>query len=363
MPREARLAVVAAAMSFLAGGIRAELVTLPAAASLAGVSPFFSDVRVFNRSYTASLDVTGRYRCFVPSPCPGGGVIEIRFTLVPRESRAFDDIVAQTFLAPGTAGAVELEHGSAEGDLVVTSRLYATSPRPTVGMFIPGLKSGDAHALSVLTSVRNGGPGAGFRTNVGVFNGGVEAVDVTFRIFDGGAGVGAPIARTVAARSGIQVSGVFGAAGVAGHSTDNAVVVVSSSGAVFSYAAVIDNATADPVFVLGAADSAAPAPSPTPARLRRVAVGPGFQFRDEAEGGATSTIPAGTTVEWVWEGGGHSTTSGPCGANGCTADGVWNSGVKTDGVFRFRFDEPGTFPYFCDPHSDQMRGVVIVSPP
>jgi plastocyanin len=140
-----------------------------------------------------------------------------------------------------------------------------------------------------------------------------------------------------------------------GHVTENAVVVVGSTGPIFSYAAVIDNNTTDPIFVRGASD-----PQPEPGRIRRVAVGPGFQFRDEVEGGSGSTILPGTTIEWVWEGGGHSTTSGGCSASGCTADGAWNSGVLTEGTYRFRFDAPGTFSYFCDPHSDQMRGVVVV---
>ena len=47
----------------------AEDLTLPAAASIVGGAPFFSDVRAFNTSYSDSLDVTMRYRCFIPSPC------------------------------------------------------------------------------------------------------------------------------------------------------------------------------------------------------------------------------------------------------------------------------------------------------
>ncbi|MCI0636878.1 MAG: plastocyanin/azurin family copper-binding protein, partial [Actinobacteria bacterium] len=214
---------------------------------------------------------------------------------------------------------------------------------------------------------RNGGPNQGFRTNVGAYNREDGAVTVTFTIFDNGAQVGSPVTRPLSGHSGVQVSGIFGVANEGGHVTENAVIVVESTGAIFSYAAVLDNNTTDPIFVRGAPDRPAlgPTPSPTPASggIRRVAVGPGFQFRDEVEGGGTSTIPAGTTIEWVWEGGGHSTTSGACAAAGCTADGLWNSGVRTDGAFRIRFDQPGTFPYFCDPHSDQMRGVVIVSAP
>jgi plastocyanin len=43
------------------------------------------------------------------------------------------------------------------------------------------------------------------------------------------------------------------------------------------------------------------------------------------------------------------------------ADGRWNSGALSEGAFRFRFDSPGSYPYFCDPHSEVMRGLVVVS--
>ena len=76
---------------------------------------------------------------------------------------------AAAFNAPDTAGGVEFETSGADGQLVVTSRLYSTSPQDTVGMFIPGLRAPRAFAASVLTSVRHdplNGIVAGFRTFV-----------------------------------------------------------------------------------------------------------------------------------------------------------------------------------------------------
>ncbi len=60
-----------------------EEVTLPAAASIVGGAPFYSDVRAFNTSYATALDVTARYRCFIPSPCSAVGAPQIQFTLAP----------------------------------------------------------------------------------------------------------------------------------------------------------------------------------------------------------------------------------------------------------------------------------------
>jgi hypothetical protein len=59
------------------------------------------------------------------------------------------------------------------------------------------------------------------------------------------------------------------------------------------------------------------------------------------------TINVGDTVEWVWVGSGHSTTSGTPG----NPDGIWDSGVhNAPFTFSFTFTTPGTFNYFCSPH-------------
>src|SRR5438552_10970095 len=86
--------------------LAASTVTVPAAASIVGGAPFFSDVRVFNTFYASSVDVTASYRCFIPTSCSAGAP-QIQFTLKPRESRAFNDMVADAFAAPGTAGGIE----------------------------------------------------------------------------------------------------------------------------------------------------------------------------------------------------------------------------------------------------------------
>jgi plastocyanin len=364
----------------LGGSLLGENVTLPAAASIQGGAPFFSDVRAFNTSYTDDLTVEARYRCFIPSPCTPG-TNAITFTLAPRESRAFDDIVVSQFNSPNTAGGVEFEFSGDSDQLVVTSRLYSTEPEPTVGMFIPGLKNSEAHETTVLTSIRNGGPNAGFRTNVGVFNREDSSVDVTFTIISGGAQVGNPVSIQVAGHSGAQVSGIFTVAGQAGAATDNAVIVVSASHEVFSYAAVIDNATTDPIFVVGAEDRpqqpitptgptvtpTQPAASPTPTRtvtptppaggVRDVTVGgTTLTYRDSVSGNSVTTITVGQTVRWNWAGGQHSVSS--------TGTEAFESGEHEGTTFTFShtFNQAGTFPYLCSVHGTFMSGSVHVNP-
>jgi plastocyanin len=384
-------------VAFLAcGALFADTVTLPAAASIVGGAPFFSDVRAFNTSYTSSLEVTATYRCFIASigsSCPSIAP-QSTFTLVPRESRAFNDIVAATFLQPNTAGGVEFVFDAAEDQLVVTSRLYSTFPTPTVGMFIPGMDEAEAHATTVLTSIQNGDDGRGnsFRTNVGVFNPGSVPVTVTFTIFTGnGAVLGIPVTRPLNGHSGLQVSGIYTVAGVPTTATDNAVIVAASTGAVFSYAAVIDNLTTDPIFVSGALDQppqpitpaatstqtppgptatptpTPPGPTPTPTppsgtRMVTLHITGGTRFVDEVSGTSTSTIPVGTTIHWVWVDGSHSTTSGPCPGN-CAPDGLWDSGTASAPMtFDRVFSQAGTFHYFCTVHGSSMQGDIVVTP-
>ncbi len=355
-----------------ASALGAERRTLPAAASIVGGAPFFSDARAFNTSYTASLDVTATYRCFIPSPCTAVATPVFQFTLSPRQSRAFNDMVVETFGAPDTAGGVEFEYSGFSDQLVVTSRLYSTSPTPTVGMFIPGLDNSAAHVTTVLTSIRNRGPDSGFRSNVGVFNPEDFPVSVTFAIFDNiGAAIGVPVPISVAAHSGAQVSGIFAAAQSPDTVTGNAVVRVTATGEVFSYAAVIDNATTDPIFVIGAEDQA---PSAAPVnRIVQVGQG-GLAFVDDVNGGQVTTINVGGTVTWVWAGGlPHAVTAGTCSGGGggggyvygggddCSSTGQFQSGNHTAPFeWSHTFSEAGTFRYFCAVHESAMTGRVVV---
>jgi plastocyanin len=105
-------------------------------------------------------------------------------------------------------------------------------------------------------------------------------------------------------------------------------------------------------------------PTPTPpagGATATVDVGPGGgnAFVDRTSGNSTTTINAGDTVEWIWQTGFHSTTSGTC-TTTCQGDGVWDSGVGTGMTFSHTFTQSGTFPYFCLSHGAMMQGTVVV---
>ena len=70
------------------------------------------------------------------------------------------------------------------------------------------------------------------------------------------------------------------------------------------------------------------------------------------------TVSAGTTVMWVnQDRAPHTTTAGTSGNN---RTGEWDSGnLRQDETFSFTFDEPGTFPYFCNLHSNMKATVTV----
>ena len=367
--RSLRILPVTALVLLLAPSLLADTVTLPAVTSLpvgSAASPFFSDVRVFNTSYTGSVSVTAVYRCFLGT-CPGVGP-SASFVLGPRESRAFDDMILSTFNAPSTAGAVEF---TSAGDSVrVTSRLYSPAAGGgTNGMFIPGMKVTQAYAVSVLTGLSNGL----FRTNIGVYNGSDVGVTATIRLFNGAAQLGSQ-AVTLGPRSGTQINRIFDAVGQAGLVTTNAHAVVESSSApLFTYGAVIDNATADSSFVAGDADVPAPSGPPPTAQtitvdLRNYLFNPGSNSPIEVTAGAATTL----VLEATQGTHGFSGVSelGILGDNNITAgteDDGYGYGGAPPRTYRVTFTAPvsargSTFQFFCTQHTAQnMRGSIHVN--
>ncbi len=272
--------LAAALLVCLAGRVCAETVTLPVAASVVGAAPFFSDVRVFNTSYTDVLNVTATYRCAPGSAGCATQPVQA-FSLAPREAKAFDNICVSLFNVPNSLGAVEFSSNST--GLVVTSRLYSPAASPpwpsgtvgSVGMFIPGLSSSAAQPVSVLTNLSNAGSATGsFRTNIGVYNPNGVQVVATIRLYDF-EGSFPPVLLgvvplTLAPQTGTQVSNIYKTVGFENLVTTSGYATVESDNAanpLFTYAATADNTTQDPVLVVGAQDVAAPPgfhpPTPT----------------------------------------------------------------------------------------------------
>jgi photosystem II stability/assembly factor-like uncharacterized protein len=239
---------------------RAEFqITLPAVASLHGVPPafFHSDVWVFNGSAESEATVTATYRCLGGTPCLGSPQT---FTIPARQVKTFADLAVSLFNAPETAGAVEFESNRL---IIVGSRLYTPdASQPTTGMFVPGLKPEQAKSSQVLTSLSHSADATtGFRTNVGFYNGTDSGTFVSLTFFEpSGAGLG-EIIQFAGPRQPLQLNDdeVFQRLGIS-RDVPNFYCVVTAypnGTPIYSYAAVIDNRSQDPIFVTGH-DTAAP---------------------------------------------------------------------------------------------------------
>ncbi len=77
-------------------------------------------------------------------------------------------------------------------------------------------------------------------------------------------------------------------------------------------------------------------------------------------GPASLTVGVGDTVRWTFAGEPHSVTSGTPGL----PDGKFDSGIigidEPRPTFEWTFTTPGTYPYFCQVHSEQMVGKIVV---
>jgi hypothetical protein len=247
-----RKALLPAALLFAgAWPLFGETVTLPVAASVTGVGgvPFVTDVRVFNTSYADVLTVTAVYRF--------NGQTR-QFQLAAREAKAFDDICVSLFSTPGSLGAVEFTSTGTQGSLVVSSQLRSpVSGGGFVGMFVPGLPSSAAHAVTVLTGLVSGDS----RTNIGVYNPNDSAVTATIRLYDGAVLLGTKSVG-LPAHAVTQTGHIYNEVGFGSLVRSNGYATVESdnpAAPLFTYAAEADNRSGDLILIIGTADSVAPA--------------------------------------------------------------------------------------------------------
>jgi hypothetical protein len=227
------------------------VVTVPAAASLhGGAGTFFrSDLAVFNDDVAGLLLANARYRCFL-GPCTES---QATLDVGPGATAIFSDAVATLFAAPESAGWIELNQTSQIGGrMSVTSRLYTPGPfRGTVGMSVPGLEPRDGTASQVLPLLSKGS-----RVNVGVINPEEAAQVVTIQLFSGAGERLGRLKRLLLRKQATQINDIFHEFGISGD-VDAAYVLVEGNSPplrIFAYAAIIDNASQDPIFVPGQDD-------------------------------------------------------------------------------------------------------------
>jgi hypothetical protein len=171
-------------------------------------------------------------------------------------------------------------------------------------MFIPGLRSSAAKAVTVLSGLMNGPS----RTNVGIYNPNDVSVTATVRLFDGAVLLGS-VSVNLGPKGGTQVSNIYKTVGFETLVRTDGYCTVDSGGALplFAYAAMADNATQDTILVVGAEDAAAPpgfnppTPTPTPGGSTATPTPPGpTATPTRTPTSAPMTVVNLAATCWVW---------------------------------------------------------------
>ena len=113
--------------------------------------------------------------------------------------------------------------------------------------------------------------------------------------------------------------------------------------------------TAPLIALLALAGALLISPGPASAATTTIATGDLWFCDSSFEGGVCTTmISAGGTVTWDFSGATATHTS--------TSDSsMWDSGYEMPGgSFQFTFTQAGSFPYHCNIHPQQMKGVIVV---
>ncbi|MFI5179933.1 MAG: hypothetical protein ACHQPI_00900 [Thermoanaerobaculia bacterium] len=234
--------------------------TVPAAASKGGVNGtfFHTDLWLMNRSFAAPTAVTLVYRCFAGQSCGIGSWV---LSLAPRQEVMLTDVIGQTFMAPGTAGAVEISWPTTTGPVSASAKISSPlPPAPEFGTMIPALPQSAAKIRALFPGLAWGGSTTtGSRSNAGAYNPNETPVDITFTLHDGDGTTLGAVTRTYAAHEAFQLGpNIFQLVGAGSVITTNAYLVVTATAAVFPYVSVIDNISGDSSYLPASDDEAEP---------------------------------------------------------------------------------------------------------
>lgn len=209
------------------------------------VAHWRTDMRIFN-SDSAPADVT---LTFYPEGAPESPK-SATITVAPGTIREVNDVLADTFGAKNTGGAVAIDNPSSKG-LVITARTYNSTSSGTYGQYIPAVTEDQAASTSTrgleLLQVEDSDR---FRTNIGLVEVSGQSAKVELTFSDPYSKATPVYTVDLKPNEFRQLNGIIKQLG--GGQTYNSrvtVKVVSGSGKVSAYASVVDNQTQDPTYV------------------------------------------------------------------------------------------------------------------
>ncbi len=218
---------------------------------------FVTDVRIFNPSFTNRTSTLVEYFA-AGTTANTNATASFAVDLPPRGMGVLDDVAGSSALnSPGTTGGIRVTSAS---QIVVSSRIF-DDRRPngggTIGQFVPGVPRANGLRRGVMAQLANN---SFFRTNVGFFNPTINTVNVRLEVRDAAGAVLGMGTVDMPALSQTQraITAYFPSANLA----DRGALSVSfdASAPVVGYASVVDNVSADQIFVSAQEDPGVSAP-------------------------------------------------------------------------------------------------------
>lgn len=246
-----RIALALAIVFAAASDAAAKNLYIPAAGTAPGANNthFRTDVRIFNPSSTTPISVSVH---FLPQGMDGSNISGKIVAVGPRQMAVLNDIVGDFLQWPTSAvGALRLDSDTDRSyEFSAESRTYTDSPNEgapgTYGQWIPALDPAAAATKSgvVLHVIHN----SDFRTNAGVMNPNREPINVRATLVraDGTLVAETELFTVPAMSMTLQpLAQLFGAATV----VDDGYLVINTSLHALPFASVVDNQSADAVFI------------------------------------------------------------------------------------------------------------------
>jgi hypothetical protein len=220
----------------------ASLFAVPGIGHLNGAadSVWRSDVRVYHPGQGTVPLILTYYPGNTANPTP----VQRTVSIGPRQVMAFNDMLLTTFGIDNGNGGLRVQSDS---PLMVTSRTYNLVGSATFGQDIPAVAYSNALPANA-TAIFSGLSDSGYRSNVGFFNLGDTAIDLTLALKGGDGATLASKAFRLEAHMMTQTN-IFSYVGVSGTTSASLAVTGSGSGSYVAYASVIDSASGDPVFI------------------------------------------------------------------------------------------------------------------
>lgn len=217
---------------------------------------FFSDVRIFNPSYTKDITVNAQY---LPAGNSNNTAAPAVGLLIPRRTmKVYDDAVASIF---NRTGAVELGaiRFTSDDDFVASERVYQDAreshQKGTLGQFVAGQDGSRGLKKGVILQLKSGQAALGsFRTNWGGVNPNTVVANISFKLFDRNnqlAGTTSLTLQPYGVFSPVNIVNFFGATA----DLTDAWISFESDQPVFLYGSVVDNGAVDQTYVAAVEDT------------------------------------------------------------------------------------------------------------